>query len=50
MYIDESDVELAGFSYSYWARNPDDRRSTSGYEFNIGSGVISWSSKKKPTI
>lgn len=50
MYTDESDVALTGFSDSDWAGNPDDRRSTSGYAFHIGSGVVSWSSKKQPTV
>jgi len=50
MYTDEFDVQLAGFSDSDWARNPHDRRSTIGYAFNLGSGVVSWSSKKQPTI
>eukprot|EP00253_Pinus_taeda_P006029 PITA_06029 len=38
------------YSDSDWAGNPDDRKSTTGYVFNIGSGPISWSSKKQPTI
>ena len=50
VYNDESDVELAGFFYLDGARNPDDRRSTSGYAFNLGSGIISWSSKKQAII
>ena len=50
MYTDEFDVELAGYSDSDWAGNPDDRKSTTGYVFNIGSRQISWSSKKQPTI
>eukprot|EP00253_Pinus_taeda_P025555 PITA_25555 len=50
MYTDEFDVELAGYSDSDWAGNPDDRKSTTGYMFNIGSGPISWSSKKQPTV
>jgi hypothetical protein len=50
MYTDESDVELTGFSDLDWAGNPDDRRSTSGYAFHIGSGVVSWSSKKQPIV
>jgi hypothetical protein len=50
MYTDEFDVDLTCFSDSDWARNPDDRRSTSGYAFHIGSGVLSWSSKKQPTV
>eukprot|EP00253_Pinus_taeda_P010683 PITA_10683 len=41
---------LQGFSDSDWAGNRDDRRSTSGYAFHIGSGVVSWSSKKQPTV
>jgi hypothetical protein len=49
-YIDASDVELTGYSDSYWVGNPDDRRSTTGYVFGIGSRVVSWRSKKKPTI
>eukprot|EP00253_Pinus_taeda_P018031 PITA_18031 len=39
-----------GHSDSDWAGNPDDRKSTTGYIFNIGSGTISWSSKKQATI
>jgi hypothetical protein len=49
-YTDASNVELIGYSDSDWARNMDDRRSTIGYAFNIGSRVVSWSSKKQPTV
>jgi hypothetical protein len=41
---------LTGYSNSDWAGNPDDQRSTTGYVFGIGSGVVSWSSKKKPIV
>jgi hypothetical protein len=50
MYIDEFDVDLTGFYDSDWAGYPNDRRSTLGYSFHIGLGVVSWSSKKQPTI
>jgi hypothetical protein len=50
MYTDNCDVELVGYSDSYWARNPDDRKSTFRYAFNIGTGVMSWRSKKQPTV
>ena len=30
-----------------WSRS---RRSTSGFVFNLGSGAISWSSKRQPTV
>jgi hypothetical protein len=45
-YTDEFDVKLAGYFDSYWAGNLSDRKSTIGYGFRIGSGVVSWSSKK----
>ena len=50
LYTNEFDVQLVGFSDSDWEGNPDDRRSTTGYAFNIGSRVVSWSSKKQPTV
>jgi hypothetical protein len=33
-----------------WADNVSDRRSTSGFMFFLGSGAVSWSSKKQPTF
>ncbi|XP_050918924.1 secreted RxLR effector protein 161-like [Lathyrus oleraceus] len=38
--------KLLAFTDSGYAGDLDDRRSTSGYVFMIGSGVVSWSSKK----
>jgi hypothetical protein len=29
-----------------WATNVSDRKSTSGFMFSFGNGVVSWSSKK----
>jgi hypothetical protein len=33
-----------------WVGNVSDRRSTSGFMFSFGSGAVSWSSKKQPTV
>lgn len=41
---------LSGYTDSDWAGDPDTRRSTSGYVFNLGSAAISWSSKRQPTV
>ncbi|KAG8493433.1 hypothetical protein CXB51_010976 [Gossypium anomalum] len=35
---------------SDWAGSVDDMKSTPGYFFTLGSGVFSWSSKKKQTV
>ncbi|MCO5604031.1 hypothetical protein L7F22_058188 [Adiantum nelumboides] len=41
---------LYGYTDADWAGDFMDRRSTSGYAFSIGNGMISWSSKKQPTV
>jgi hypothetical protein len=41
---------LRVFSDADWAACPDSRRSTSGYLLYLGSNLISWCSKKQPTV
>ena len=41
---------LQGFSDSDWAGSLEDSKSTSGYAFNLGSGVFSWSSRKQEVV
>ncbi|RDX89920.1 hypothetical protein CR513_28286, partial [Mucuna pruriens] len=43
-------TNLIGFTDSDYAGDQDDRKSTSGYVFMIGSGAVSWSSKKQPIV
>ena len=43
-------LRLEGFTDADWAGNASDRRSTSGFMFSLGSGAISWISKKQPTV
>jgi len=42
--------DLVSWTDSNWAQDPDDCRSTSGFAFDVGGRVISWSSKKQSTI
>ncbi|KAJ0579640.1 putative RNA-directed DNA polymerase [Helianthus annuus] len=42
--------KLVGFSDSDYAGNVDDSKSTSGYIFHLGSGPISWQSKKQKVV
>ena len=39
-----------GFSDADWAGDQNDRRSISGYIFRVGSGPISWKSKKQDCV
>ena len=41
---------LIAFADSDYAGDVDDRRSTSGYVFMLGTGAVSWSSKKQPVV
>ncbi|XP_024175425.1 uncharacterized mitochondrial protein AtMg00810-like [Rosa chinensis] len=43
-------VHLSAYSDANWAGCPDSRCSTSGYLIYLGSNLISWCSKKQPTI
>jgi len=43
-------TDLIGYLDSDWGGDPITHRSTAGFVFNIGSGAISWSSKRQPTV
>ena len=43
-------LELFGFTDSDCVGDQDDRRSTSGYVFMLGTGAVSWSSKKQQIV
>lgn len=45
-----SQYNLMAFSDADWAGCPDDRRSTSGFCVFFGNNLVSWSSKKQPTV
>jgi hypothetical protein len=49
LVFDGSKIDLCGFSDSDWGGCTDTSRSTGGYLFNLGSGPVSWSSKRQPT-
>eukprot|EP00253_Pinus_taeda_P031346 PITA_31346 len=41
---------LVGFTDFDWVGDPDDRKSTTGYVFTLGSGPITWACKKQSAI
>jgi hypothetical protein len=49
-YEAKSQLQVHRYMDVDWAGNVSNRRSISGFMFLLGSGVISWSSKKQPTI
>eukprot|EP00253_Pinus_taeda_P031542 PITA_31542 len=46
----QASPQLVGFTDSDWVGDPDDRKSTAGYVYTLGSGPITWACKKKSTI
>jgi hypothetical protein len=49
-YASNNDVQLHGFTDSYWARSVDDIKSTYGMCFSLGSSMISWASIKQKSV
>jgi Reverse transcriptase (RNA-dependent DNA polymerase)/gag-polypeptide of LTR copia-type/Integrase core domain/GAG-pre-integrase domain len=45
-----TDLNLAGYVDADWAGDISDRKSTSGYLFQLGSNLVSWSSKKQVSV
>ena len=43
-------INLEGYVDSYWAESAIDRKSTSRCYFRMGSGVISWFSRKQSCV
>jgi len=41
---------LIGYTYADWARDIDDRKSTSGFNFSLGIATIAWRIKKQHTF
>eukprot|EP00253_Pinus_taeda_P007975 PITA_07975 len=50
LYTSSESSNLFGYTDSDWDGSVDDRKSTSGYLFHMGSGAISWASKKQPIV
>ena len=49
-FSSKSPNSLTSFSDADWAGDSADRRSTSGFLIYFGNNLISWSSKKQPTV
>jgi hypothetical protein len=46
IYASNSEVKLHGFTDSDWTGSAEDRKSTYGLCFSLGSVMISWANKK----
>ena len=49
-YARSDQLQLVGFSDSDYGGSADDMKSTTGYCFSLGSGMISWCSKKQEIV
>eukprot|EP00253_Pinus_taeda_P019661 PITA_19661 len=50
LYTRGKDIRLSGFTYADWVGSSVDRKSSSGYCFDIGLGMTSWCSRKQKSM
>ena len=50
LYNAKDQTDLVGYSDADWAGDINDRKSTSGYIFQICGGAVSWRSKKQSCV
>ena len=50
LYKKNGSKEVVGFSDADWGGDVDDRKSTSGYVFQIGGSTVIWRSKKQTSV
>ena len=50
LYKKGETCKLAGYCDADYAGDHDARRLTTGYMFSVGIAVVSWSSKRQPTV
>jgi hypothetical protein len=50
IYRKGDEGQLRAYADSDYAGDVDDRKSTSGFVFMLGTGAVSWSSKKQPVV
>jgi hypothetical protein len=48
--LNHGGIRLVGWSDANWAGDSDDRKSVSGYSFDVDGGTVSWSSKKQRVV
>jgi len=49
-YTRGDDVKLCGFTDEDWAGSSVNKKSTSGYCSSVGSGMVSWCSRKQKSV
>ncbi|GAC1660287.1 MAG: hypothetical protein PVS3B3_30240 [Ktedonobacteraceae bacterium] len=50
LHLGGREIKLIGYSDANWGNDINTRKSTSGYVFYLGEGVICWSSKRQATV